>query len=88
MLDWPPMASLYQPLGASLGRQRGPAHALTFPEVEAILARPLPAAAHTGRRWWWTNAPGHSQADYGWLGTGWLIASVDRRRQMVTFRQE
>ncbi len=81
------MASLYQPLGAYLARQRGPTHALTFPEVEAILGRSLPAAASGGRRWW-TNNPGHSQADYGWLATGWEVDSVDRGRQTVTFRKD
>jgi hypothetical protein len=77
----------YEPLGSYLARARGPAHALTFAEVEAILGRRLPSTAYT-RRDWWTNDPGHSQADYGWLGPGWLVASVDRRRRMVTFRTE
>ena len=83
------MASVYQPLGAYLAQQPGPTHALTFAEVEAILGRPLPPTASAERAWnWWTNDPGHSQADYGWLAAGWQVAGVDRGRQTVTFRKE
>ena len=83
------MASVYQPLGAYLARQPGPTHTLTFPEVEAILGRPLPAIASTARaRAWWTNDAGRSQADHGWLAADWRVESVDRRRQTVTFRKE
>ena len=83
------MASIYQPLGTYLARQPGPTVTLPFREVEAILGRPLPVsatAAHAGA--WWTNDADHSQADYGWLVAGWQVASVDRRRQTVTFRKE
>ena len=83
------MASVYQPLGAYLARQPGSTHTLTFREVEAILGRSLPVSAtgaHAGT--WWTNDPGHSQADYGWLAAGWQVAGVDRGRQTVTFRKE
>ena len=80
------MASVYQPLGAYLTRQPGPTHTLTFGAIEAILDRPLPTVARTGRRWW-TNNPGFSQADYGWLAAGWQVDSVDRRGQAATFRR-
>jgi hypothetical protein len=80
------MVSIYQPLGVYLARQPGPTHTLTFGQVEALLGRSLPAAASGGRRWW-TNNPGHSQADYGWLAAGWQMATVQRQRQMVTFRK-
>jgi hypothetical protein len=83
------MPSIYQPLGAYLARQPGPTQTLTFREVEAILGRPLPPSASTQRgRGWWTNDPGHSEADYGWLAAGWQVDSVDRDRQTVTFRKE
>jgi hypothetical protein len=83
------MASIYQPLGAYLARQAGPTHTLTFREVEAILGRPLPPSAFVGHAWgWWTNEPGHSHADYGWLGVGWEVDTVDRGHQTVTFRKE
>ena len=81
------MASVYQPLGAYLAQHAGPTHTLTFGEVEAILGRPLPPIAHA-RRDWWTNVPAHSQADHGWLGARWQVASVDRGRQTVIFRKE
>ena len=81
------MASVDQPLGAYLARQPGPTHTLTFGEVEALLGRPLPAYAHAERAWW-TNDPGHSQADDGWLAAGWQVASVDRSRQTVAFRKD
>ena len=45
------MASIYQPLIASLARQPGPTCALAFREIEARLGRPLPpkpAFAGTG----------------------------------------
>ncbi len=83
------MASVYQPLGAYLARQPGPTHPLTFREIEAILGRPLPRSALAeGARAWWTNDPGHSQTDYGWLAAGWQVDSVDRGRQTVTFCKE
>lgn len=81
------MAGLYRPLGAYLAQQAGPTHTLTFREVEAILGRPLPSSA-SARRDWWTNEPGHSQADNGWLAVGWQVGTVDRRRQTVTFRSD
>ncbi len=81
------MASVYQPLGAYLARQAGPTYTLTFPQIEAILGRPLPPIAHA-RRDWWTNVPARSQADHGWLAAGWQVDSVDRGRQTVTFRKE
>jgi hypothetical protein len=81
-------SSVYAPLGAYLAGQPGPTHTLTFPEVEAILGRPLPASAATAQAWaWWTNDAGHSQADYGWLAAGWLVERIDRRQQTVTFRK-
>ncbi len=81
------MASIYQPLGAYLARQPGLTHTLTFREVEAILGRPLPPVARSGRRWW-TNDPGFSQADYGWLAADWQVDSVDQGGQAVTFRKD
>ena len=81
------MASIYQPLGAYLAGQPGPTRTLTFGEVEAILGRPLPSSASAGREGW-TNDPGHSQADYGWLAADWVVDSVDRGPQPVTSRKE
>ena len=82
------MASIYQPLGTYLARQPGPTHTLTFRQVAAILGRPLPPSASAGHAWgWWTNEPGHSPADDGWLGVGWEVATVQRERQVVTFRK-
>jgi hypothetical protein len=83
----PLMASVYQSLGAYLARQPGPTRTLPFGEVEAIIGRPLPPTAYA-RRDWWTNEPGRSQADYGWLAAGWVVDTVDRGRQTVTFRKE
>ena len=83
------MWSAFSRLGSYLAAQ---GHAgtgcltLTFGELEAILGRPLPAVARTGRRWW-TNNSGSSQADYGWLAAGWQVDTVDRGRQTVTFRK-
>ena len=83
------MVSVYQPLGAYLAGQPGPTITLTFREVEAILSRPLPPSASAeGARAWWTNDAGHSQADYGWLAAGWVVVTVDRGHQTVTFRKE
>ena len=82
------MTSVYEPLGAYLARQPGPTHTLTFRQVEAILGRPLPSSALAGRASaWWTNDPGRSQADHGWLAVGWEVATVDGRREAVTFRK-
>ncbi len=81
------MASVYQPLGAYLARQSGPTLTLTFGQVEAIIGRSLPHSA-SARRDWWSNDAGHSQADYGWLAAGWVVVTVDRGHQTVTFRKE
>ena len=80
-------SSVYAPLGAYLAGQPGPTHTLTFPGVETILGRPLPALARAGRNWW-RNEPGHSQAAHGWLAAGWVVEHFDRCRQTVTFRKE
>ena len=80
------MPSVYQPLGAYLARQPGPAHTLTFREIEVRLGRPLPPSA-SGRRNWWNNHHAHAHAHYGWLAAGWRVASADLVRQRVTFRK-
>jgi hypothetical protein len=77
------MASIYQPLIASLARQPGLTCALTFHEIKACLGRPhppKPAFAGTGG-----DTATCTHAYHGWLAAGWRIASVDLARQVVTF---
>jgi hypothetical protein len=80
------MASVYQALGAYLGRQSGPTCVLTFGEIEARLGRALPPSAYA-RRGWWNNRDVPPHAYHGWVSAGWRIASVDMERQVVTFRK-
>ena len=58
---------------------------LSFAQVEAVLEANLPPSARLPG--WWANYPGHSQAQ-AWLSAGWVVSSMDRRRQVVTFGRQ
>lgn len=53
---------------------------LAFEEVERIVA--LPPTAYWYKEFW-TNTPGHAQAD-AWMAAGWRVASLEPRKR-VTF---
>lgn len=82
------MPSKYAPLAAHLRTKRDHAVTLTFDEVEALTG-PLPDSAHAHDAWWLDNTPEttHTQASAGWLAAGWVVATVDRKAQRVTFRK-
>lgn len=83
------MASKYDALAAHLRTQRGPAHTMSFPDIERLIGTPLPDSSITHTAWWGNDRSPrstHSQAKHGWLAAGWEVESVDAIRRSVTFR--
>jgi len=72
----------YAPLTRYLRDQRGERLVLTFAEIEALIAAPLPAAA--SRSTWWSR-PLYWGQGRSWRGAGWRVASVDIPERRVTF---
>jgi hypothetical protein len=84
------MPSKYDALAAYLRRQSGPAHTMSFADIERLIGTPLPDSSHTHSAWWGNDrSPDstHTQAKYGWLAAGWDVESVDPNRRSVTFRK-
>ena len=58
---------------------------LTFDQVEAILASPLPASA-TKLTTWWTNVEPKIQSHRtAWLNNGWKVSEFDLEARRVKF---
>jgi len=58
---------------------------LTFDQVEAILASPLPASA-TKLKTWWTNVQPKIQSHRtAWLNNGWMVTEFDQQARWVKF---
>jgi hypothetical protein len=81
----PPPRS-YAPLTEYLARQPGEELALAFPTIEAILGRPLPAAAWQGIAWW-SGARPRAPQRAAWRRAGWEVAAVNLAAKVVTFRR-
>ena len=79
------MPSRYQPLADYLAAlpPETVSLTLTFPEIEAILGEPLPAAA--GIVAWWRNSTGADVRP--WRAAGWRAVQVHLRQTpaVVTF---
>lgn len=76
--------SVYEPLRTFLlfsGRER---LTLTFPEIEQVLGRKLPASARKRSAWWSNNAQGHVQAE-AWLASSYRTVDLDLAAEKVTF---
>jgi hypothetical protein len=77
-------ADAYQPLADFLENFRADTVMITFPALENMLKRKLPASAWE-RESWWTNRPrgrGHAKA---WRDAGWSVEKVDLKKGRVSF---
>ncbi|WP_430649266.1 DUF7662 domain-containing protein [Bradyrhizobium shewense] len=77
--------SVYDPLREELQRRGAQTIRLTFPEIEAILGRPLPPSAYKFNAWWGNSLrkAGHTQS-MAWLHAG-FAARVSLRQRAVEF---
>lgn len=78
--------SKYEALPQFLAGLKGPAHRLSFREVERILGFKLPESAYEYEAWWSNNGSGHSHAR-AWIEAGWRTEAVDLTGKEVTFRR-
>lgn len=58
---------------------------LTFPAIEDLLGKNLPASARTQKAWW-SNSMGHTQAK-AWMQAGYLVCDLDLPGEKVVFRK-
>ena len=78
--------SKYGPLEDYL-RNRGDVEvAMTFREVEQIIADSLPPSAFRHRAWW-SNNPSNSVITHAWLRAGYESADVDMAARKLVFRR-
>lgn len=80
--------SVYDPLRRKLESMRVQSIRLTFPEIEDILGRPLPASAYKFSAWWGNESSrkaGHAQA-MAWLTAGFK-AKVSLKHRVVEFNR-
>ena len=82
------MVSVYDPLKAFWEAQPGKTIQLWFGQIETILNRSLPTAAHH-HDWWWANEDveetRHVQCK-SWQSAGWQVSAIDRRNRIVRGR--
>lgn len=74
----------YDPLRLYLRQQTRSRVAMTFQEIESVIAGRLPASARKHRPWWANDARGHAHAD-AWLGEGWRTEEVDMQGEKLVF---
>jgi hypothetical protein len=74
-----PVARKYLPLGAYLSALGNREITFTFAHIAQIIGSELPPSATTLGSSWWSNQPGHSQAD-AWLNAGWRVTRVSQAR--------
>lgn len=77
----------YAPLADHLQAAETSFVQLSFPQIERILGRPLPASARRHRAWW-SNESSETHSHAGaWMGVGWLVDTVDFNAAAVRFRR-
>jgi hypothetical protein len=77
----------YAPLTHWLATQRGVnALRVTFDQLDALLAEPLPQSARQHRSWW-SNEYTTNLQSLAWLRAGWQVENVDFAAETITFRQ-
>jgi len=79
--------SSYAPLAGYLQAAEDSFVQLSFPQIERILSRPLPASARRHRAWWSNESRGTHSHAAAWMGVGWLVDSVDINAGKVRFRR-
>lgn len=77
-------ASKYQPLQTYLQRSARSPITLSFAEIEALIASPLPESARRQRAWWSNRSKGALQAA-AWMQAGYLVKRVDLQQEQVLF---
>jgi hypothetical protein len=80
--------SVYDPLQRKLESMGAQTVRLTFPEIEALLGRQLPASAYKFSAWWGNESSrkaGHTQA-IAWLNAR-LKARVSLKQRAVEFNR-
>ncbi len=58
---------------------------LSLTDVENILGFRLPSSAR--RAAWWANDKTKTQAVHGWLKAGWVVESVNMRKEIISFKR-
>jgi hypothetical protein len=58
---------------------------LTFDQVEAILAKPLPKSAIKLTTWWTNVQPKIQSHRTAWLNHGWMVKEFDQTARWVKF---
>jgi len=59
---------------------------MSFQEIEAVIAAPLPPVAFKHRAWW-SNNPSNSVITDAWLAAGYKTERVDMGSQKLVFRK-
>ena len=76
----------YEPLKAFLAKHADAELPMSFGEIEAIIAAPLPPVAYKHRAWW-SNNPSNSVITHAWLSAGYKTERVDMGAQTLVFRR-
>ena len=76
----------YEPLRAFLSGRSESEVPMSFGEIEAIIAAPLPPVAFKHRAWW-SNNPSNSVITHAWLDSGYKTERVDMGSQKLIFRR-
>lgn len=76
----------YEPLQAFLAKRADIELPMSFREIEAIIAAPLPPVAYKHRAWW-SNNPSNSVITHAWLSAGYKTERVDMGAQTLVFRR-
>lgn len=76
----------YEPLQTFLSHRSESEIPMTFDEIEAIIAAPLPPVAFKHRAWW-SNNPSNSVITHAWLSSGYKTERVDMGSRKLIFRR-
>ena len=81
------VVSKYEPLLQHLAGTRAKYLDLSFPEIEVILATPLPPSARRHQAWWANQqGEGHVQSN-AWMDAGFRTENLDLTSETVSFRK-
>ena len=78
--------SKYEPLQAFLAEHADAELPMSFREIEAVIAAPLPPVAYKHRAWW-SNNPSNSVITHAWLSAGYKTERVDMGARTLVFRR-
>jgi hypothetical protein len=75
----------YQPLSDHLQTVDEARAVVSFPQIERILGRALPASARKHRAWWANERSGSHSHARSWMDVGWHVVTVDFNAGRVEF---